>query len=160
MRLGGKSILFRHKNHCVCTGLMRESSMTGMKAWYNPVRLHERGRVEDGEGTTQRQTWQGLQVTDYFPFLLRASKALSMVEGKEDCLRRVMSRHTVIIIYNYFLPELLFILVVLHSFLCILLSTILILPSLVLCGALVSRTSNSNFCFCSDRARKHGVSSR
>lgn len=47
---------------------------------------------------------------DDFPFLLRASGTLHLVKGKEDFLKGVMSR----CVYNYFVPELLFVLMVLQ----------------------------------------------
>lgn len=103
--------------------------------------------VGEGEVRLEREVevdQAGHSGHDGYPFFLRTARSLSMVERKT--LEAVMSRAQSNYVYNYFIPELLFILVVMCSYLvmCVLLSEVLISPSLVVCDPFVLIFSTPN----------------
>lgn len=97
VRLGGKRNTGRHRNHCIWTGFIRGGNLARMNDQNNPVWLQweREGWVWRGSSAEANQAGPSGQV-DNFPFLLRASNSLSVVEGKEDFLKGVMSRGRVI----------------------------------------------------------------
>ena len=97
VRLGGKRNTGWHRSHCIWTGFIRGGNPAGMNDQNNPVWLQweREGWVWRGSSAEANQAAPSGQV-DNFPFLLRASSSLSVVEGKEDFLKGVMSRGRVI----------------------------------------------------------------